>query len=109
MIGNQELYIEGGVNVNSLPGLRDVQSVSRGSNFLEHLEGTIVKVFRFLLITRNIDDFELLESHQKVFSKVIIFKFLNAFNINLNIFVLQRGYSIWLFNGIFCVLHIPDI
>ena len=25
--------------------------------------------------TRNIEDFELLESHQKVFSKVIIFKF----------------------------------
>ena len=46
MIGNQELDIKSGVNADSLPGIRDIQGVSRRFNFLEHPEGTVVKVLQ---------------------------------------------------------------
>ena len=37
-----------GGGVNALSGLWDVQGVGRGSDFLEHLERAVAKVFQFL-------------------------------------------------------------
>ena len=48
VIGNQEFDIEGGVNANPFSGLWDVQGVGRGSDFLQHFEGTIAKIFQLL-------------------------------------------------------------
>ena len=63
MVGDQELDIEGGVNADPLPGLWDVQGVGRGSDFLQHFEGSVAKIFQLLHLPGGAQIFHIEKHH----------------------------------------------